>query len=83
MAGWSTLIVLAMCGGAMVPEVLMPSWLVSLSVVSPVRWAIVALEGAMWRGLPWAQLALPLLSLCALGALCFAIGALTLRTREA
>jgi len=82
-AGWSTLIVLAMCGGAMVPEVLMPDWLVSLSAWSPVRWAIVALEGAMWRGLSWIELAQPLLMLCALGAVCFALGALALRMREA
>lgn len=82
-AGWSTLIVLAMCGGAMVPEVLMPSWLVSLSAFSPVRWAIVALEGAIWRGTPWLELAHPLLMLSAVGAVCFALGALTLRAREA
>lgn len=82
-AGWSTLIVLAMCGGAMVPEVLMPDWLVEISVLSPVRWAIVALEGAMWRGLSWAELASPLLALCAVGSACFAIGAAVLRVREA
>ena len=82
-AGWSTLIVLAMCGGAMVPEVLMPSWLVSISAFSPVRWAIVALEGAMWRGTPWLELAPPLLSLTMLGGVCFALGALVLRLREA
>jgi ABC-2 type transport system permease protein len=82
-AGWSTLIVLAMCGGAMVPQVLMPDWLVSLSAFSPVRWAILALEGAMWRGLSWAELARPLLALSALGAACFALGAGVLRAREA
>lgn len=82
-AGWSTLIVLAMCGGAMVPEVLMPPWLVELSAFSPVRWAIVALEGALWRGSPWLELLGPLSALCALGAACFAIGALSLRAREA
>jgi len=82
-AGWSTLIVLAMCGGAMVPEVLMPGWLVELSVLSPVRWAIVALEGAMWRASSWPELLVPIASLCALGVVCFSIGALVLRVREA
>jgi ABC-2 type transport system permease protein len=82
-AGWSTLIVLAMCGGAMVPEVLMPDWLVALSAWSPVRWAIVALEGAMWRGLSWSELAPPLLALSALGVACFALGAGVLHAREA
>lgn len=82
-AGWSTLIVLAMCGGAMVPEVLMPDWLVALSAWSPVRWAIVALEGAMWRGLSWAELTQPLLALVLLGGACFALGAGVLHAREA
>jgi ABC-2 type transport system permease protein len=82
-AGWSTLIVLAMCGGAMVPEVLMPSWLVTLSALSPVRWAIVALEGAMWRASSWAELWAPIASLCALGIATFGLGALVLRVREA
>lgn len=82
-AGWSTLIVLAMCGGAMVPQLLMPPWLVTLSAWSPVRWAIVALEGAMWRAAPWSELLAPVLGLCAVGVACFAIAAQTLRMREA
>jgi ABC-2 type transport system permease protein len=82
-AGWSTLIVLAMCGGAMVPVSLMPAWLVTASALSPVRWSVVALEGALWRGLPWAELAAPLFALCGVGLACFALGALLLRVREA
>jgi ABC-2 type transport system permease protein len=82
-AGWSTLIVLAMCGGAMVPVSLMPAWLVTASALSPVRWAVVALEGALWRGLPWVELAPSLAALCAVGIATFAIGALLVRAREA
>jgi ABC-2 type transport system permease protein len=82
-AGWSTLIVLAMCGGAMVPQLLMPPWLTTVSAFSPVRWAIVALEGALWRGASWGELAMPMLSLCALGAVSFALAAQVLRMREA
>ncbi len=55
-AGWSTLIVLAMLGGAMVPLSAMPEWMRSLSNASPVKWGIFALEGAIWRDLPAREL---------------------------
>lgn len=74
-AGWSTLIVLAMCGGAMVPEVLMPEWLVELSVLSPVRWAIVALEGAIWRGFDVGDMLTYCLLMLLVGAICLGLGA--------
>jgi ABC-type multidrug transport system permease subunit len=82
-AGWSTLIVLAMSGGAMVPAVLMPEWLRAIGAASPVRWGIAALEGATFRGLGWAELVVPLACLCGAGALCLALAALVLRRREA
>ena len=80
-AGWSTLIVLAMLGGAMVPLAVMPAWLLSWGELSPVRWGIRALEGAAWRGFSWAELAQPLLALSALGAAAFTLGLLLLRAR--
>lgn len=49
-AGWGTLLVLGMVGGIMVPRMIMPGWLVSLGVFSPVRWGLVALEHVLWRG---------------------------------
>jgi ABC-2 type transport system permease protein len=61
----------------------MPPWLTTVSAFSPVRWAIVALEGALWRGASWGELAMPMLSLCALGAVSFALAAQVLRMREA
>lgn len=73
-AGWSTLIVLAMLGGAMVPPSVMPAWLLSVSNVSPVKWGIWALEGATWRALAWQELLAPLGMLWALGALGFGAG---------
>ena len=73
-AGWSVLIVLAMLGGAMVPLSLMPESLQSLSVLSPVRWGIVALEGALWRGLSWSELMRPVAALLCMGALAFGGG---------
>ncbi|MBC7174537.1 MAG: ABC transporter permease [Polyangiaceae bacterium] len=73
-AGWSVLIVMAMLGGAMVPLDLMPEWLAAWSDASPVKWGILALEGAMWRGFEPAELAKPCAILLAIGALGFLVG---------
>lgn len=51
-ASWATLLLFAMIGGAMVPLSVMPDWMRVLSDASPVKWGIVALEGATFRGLP-------------------------------
>lgn len=73
-AGWATLLVLAMLGGAMVPLSLMPEWLRALSVVSPVRWGIVALEGALWRGFSAQELLLPSAVLLGMGVFGWSAG---------
>lgn len=73
-AGWGALIVLAMLGGGMVPLSLMPAWLAELGQVSPVRWGIVALEGALWRDFSYAELGRSCAVLLATGALGFAAG---------
>jgi hypothetical protein len=78
-AGWATLLVFAMVGGAMVPISVMPSWMVTLSDASPVKWGILALEGATWRGLFWRELLKPLALLIGFGVLCFAGGVAVLR----
>jgi len=75
-AGWSTLIVMAMLGGGMVPLSAMPAWLVSVSDVSPVKWGIVALERAIWRGFSWTELLIPCAVLLGVGAVAYALGAL-------
>lgn len=54
-ASWATLLLFAMIGGAMVPLSVMPSWMRALSDASPVKWGIVALEGATFRGLSLAE----------------------------
>lgn len=45
-----TLLVLALLGGAGVPLMFFTGWLNTLTMVSPFRWAITALEGSTWRG---------------------------------
>lgn len=64
-----------MLGGAMIPLMMMPPWLAGLSRLSPVRWAILALEGAIWRGFGPAEMLLPCAILLAVAAVTFVIGA--------
>jgi len=75
-AAWATLLVLAMLGGGMVPLFVMPGWMLTASGVSPAKWAILAFEGALWRGFSPAEMAVPLGLLVAIGA-----GGLVLGTR--
>ena len=53
------------------------------SCVSPVRWAILALEGAIWRDFTVAQMALPCGILLAIGVIGFALGTRVFRWTEA
>lgn len=81
--GWGLILVLAMLGGAMVPSYLMPGWMDGLSRISPVRWSLLALEGAIWRGFSWRDMALPCGVLVGMGVVCFALGSVILRARLA
>lgn len=80
-AGWAVLLVLAMLGGAMVPSYLAPAWLESVSVASPIRWTILAFEGALWRGFSTRELLAPCGILLGIGAVSFVAGALLFRWR--
>ncbi len=73
--GWAVLLVMAMLGGGMVPLFVMPSWLQTMSTLSPVKWAILAMEGAIWRGFTLSQMLLHCGVLLGIGTLCFTIGA--------
>ncbi len=72
---WAVMLPLAMVGGAMVPLFLLPTWLAPLSHLSPVKWSVLALEGAYWRALAWFELLPALAVLLAIGALAALIGA--------
>jgi ABC-2 type transport system permease protein len=72
---------MAMIGGAMIPRMFMPSWMQSMSVISPVRWNIEALEGAIWRDYSLTEMTLPMLILCMVGAIGFFIGTWALRRK--
>jgi ABC-2 type transport system permease protein len=79
-AGWAVLLVMAMLGGGMVPLFVMPSWMLVASNVSPAKWAILSLEGALWRGFSPAEMALPCMILLGVGLVCFTLGARAFRT---
>jgi len=77
-AGWAMLLVMSMTGGGMIPLMAMPSWFAGLSNFSPVKWSVLAMEGAIWRGFGWGQMAMPLGILLGLGAVGLAIGTIVL-----
>lgn len=81
-AGWAILMVLAMFGGAMMPLYFMPEWMQNASAISPVKWAILALEGALWRGFGVNELAAPCVLLVGVGAVAFAGGVLLARRQN-
>jgi ABC-2 type transport system permease protein len=79
--GWAIMMPLTMLGGGMVPLFAMPAWMQSAGSVSPVKWAILALEGAIWRGSTPAQLAVPCAILLAVGLVAFMVGAWRYRSQ--
>ncbi len=81
-AGWAIMLVMSMTGGGMVPLMFMPSWLGTISNFSPIKWSILALEGAIWRGFGWSEMITPLAILISIGVIGFAIGVTVLRRSE-
>ncbi len=81
-AGWAIIMILAMVGGGMIPLAFMPSWLLPFSHVSPVKWGILALEGAIWRKFTLTEMLTPCLILLAIGAAAFLLGVLSLRRQD-
>jgi len=74
-AGWAILLLLALFGGAMMPQYLMPGWVQNLCALSPVHWGIRVLEGALWRGFALKEFVLPCVGLLMAGAAGFTFGA--------
>ncbi len=71
---WAVLLGMAMIGGGMVPRFFMPPWMQTLSHFSPVKWAILAMEGAVWRDFSTREMLVPWLILLLVGVVFFAIG---------
>jgi ABC-2 type transport system permease protein len=81
-AGWALVMIMAMIGGGMVPLVFMPSWLRPFSHISPVKWSIYALEGAIWRDFTFRDLINPCLVLLMIGSTAFLLGVFMLRRQD-
>ncbi len=81
-AGWAIFMIIGMLGGAMMPLAFMPSWLRRFNHVSPVKWGIFALEGAVWRNFSFAEMLSPCLILLAIGTTAFLLGVFMLRNQD-
>ena len=73
-AAWFANIMMAMFGGGMIPLAFMPGFMKTLSHFSPVKWGILALEGAIWRGFTLTEMIAPCAVLLGIGAACMTIG---------
>ncbi len=82
-AGWGIMMPLAMIGGAMVPLIAMPPWVLTLSDFSPVKWGIYSIEGAVWRDLSFGELQLAFAILLGIGVAAFSVGVLIFRRQHA
>lgn len=78
-AGWAMLMPMMLFGGGMIPQFVMPGWMQAAGNLSPVKWAILGIEGAMWRDFTVAEMVLPCAILLTFGVICFAIGVRGLR----
>lgn len=78
--GWALLLVMAMTGGGMVPLMMLPPWMKTLSHFSFVKWAVIAVEGAVWRGFALTEMLLPCGILIGIGLVSFSLGVCVFRT---
>jgi ABC-2 type transport system permease protein len=81
-AGWAIMLVMSMTGGGMMPLMFMPPWLGTVANFSPIKWSILALEGAIWRGFGWSEMLTPLAILVGVGLVGFTVGVTVLRRSE-
>ena len=63
-----------MLGGCMIPVMFMPAIMKNLSVISPIKWAILSIEGAIWREFTVVDMLLPCGILLAVGAVGITVG---------
>ncbi len=80
--GWAANLVMAMFGGAMVPVMFMPEFIQKLSVFSPVKWGLLAIEGAIWREFSWTEMIWPCSILVGIGIAGMLIGTAVLSRRQ-
>ncbi len=82
-AAWGANVMMAMFGGGMIPLAFMPDFFARISNFSPVKWAILALEGAIWREFSWSEMLVPLTVLVGIGVAGSILGVALLRRTRA
>lgn len=75
----AVLLVLALVGGAGVPLAIMPGWVRDFASISPFKWVIQALDGAIWRQWTVSELLASWGVLVGIGVVGFAIGVVLFR----
>ena len=80
-AGNAIVLVLVMIGGGTIPIAFMPPFLRAASQGSPFSWAILAIEGAVWRGFAFTEMLAPLGILLFIGALGLMLGNVFIKKR--
>jgi ABC-2 type transport system permease protein len=78
----ASMVVMAMFGGGMIPLFAMPDWMQTVSNISPVKWGILGLEGAIWRGFSAGEMLLPCAVLVTVGVVSFVVGVRILSRRD-
>jgi len=78
----SALLIMAMLGGAMVPEVVMPPLAKTISNYIPVKWAIMAMEGPIRRDFSFSEMFPFYLKLVVFGMTCYIAGVCVFRRTE-
>ena len=73
-AAWGSIVLMAMFRGGMFPLAFMPGWMQTISNFIPLKWGVLAIEGAIWRDFSWSEIALPCLLLIGIGLTGMAIG---------
>lgn len=73
-ASWGVMITMAMFGGGMIPLFMMPPWMQTASNLSPLKWTVLSIEGAIFRGFTFQDMVRPCAVLIAIGIVCFAAG---------
>lgn len=79
--GWMANMVMAMLGGCMIPVMFMPDFIKRFSILSPVRWAISAIEGAIWRDYTLPEMLVPCGILIGIGTVGMIVGSAILGRR--
>ena len=82
-SSWGVMIIFSMFGGGMIPLFMMPSWMQAASSLSPLKWTVLSIEGATWRGFTFQEMVVPSVILIGIGIAAFSAGVMVMKKRAA